>query len=770
MATSPSSSAKMQSPLLSVNALDVYYGQAHALQEVSLTLDTGCMAVVGRNGMGKTTLCNAITGMVPARGSVRFEGKEMLGQPAHTITRRGIGYVPQGRRVWPSLTVDEHLRLASSTARKGDWTVERVYDLFPRLAERRGNGGSQLSGGEQQMLAISRALLFNPKLLVMDEPTEGLAPVIVEHVANTLRQLAHEGGIAILLIEQNLGVALEVADNVGVMVNGRLAKTMPANVLAADTDLQQRLLGVQHSGADDEESEDAPKRPSNGDLGARAAEDAQPVRIFTVRRAHDDAPIDPTADPLQRAAAQAPREVRNYNRWNAAGANRSVADVAVDNLRDHVRDVEAAASAFQEASQSARVVELPVAASTGRAAYIAGTFDTKGRELFYLKSCIEKVGVRVVTVDLSTSGKASPASVSPRDVARFHPKGERGVFTGDRGSAVSEMALAFERFIVSRRDVGGVISAGGSGGTAIATPAMRALPIGVPKVMVSTVASGDVKPYVGPADICMMYSVTDVSGINRISERVLANAAHALAGMIAHPLRESSATKPSIGLTMFGVTTTCVQAVAKALENDYDPVIFHATGTGGQSFEKLAESNLFAGVLDLTTTEICDELVGGVLSAGPQRMDAFIHTRLPYVGSVGACDMVNWWAIDTVPAKFKSRNLYKHNPNVTLMRTTVDENVAVGKFIVDKLNRMEGPVRFLLPMGGVSALDAPDKAFHDPNASGALFSTIESGFRKGPNRQLIKVPHHINDTAFAEAAVAAFQEIVGNSQAMLRRA
>ncbi len=276
-----------------------------------------------------------------------------------------------------------------------------------------------------------------------------------------------------------------------------------------------------------------------------------------------------------------------------------------------------------ESGRSARVVELPVAATVGRAAYVAGTFDTKGRELFFLRNCLEKLGVRTVTVDLATSGRPSPAMIHPREVARHHPKGERAVFTGDRGSAVSEMAVAFEQFVARRRDLGGLISAGGSGGTALATRAMRGLPIGVPKVMVSTVASGDVKPYVGPSDICMMYSVTDVAGINRISERVLANAAHALAGMIAHarPSGESGV-KPAIGLTQFGNTTPCVQGVTKALEERYDCLVFHATGTGGQSMEKLVDSGLLTAVIDVTTTEIADEIVGGVLSAGPARLDA----------------------------------------------------------------------------------------------------------------------------------------------------
>jgi uncharacterized protein (UPF0261 family) len=350
--------------------------------------------------------------------------------------------------------------------------------------------------------------------------------------------------------------------------------------------------------------------------------------------------------------------------------------------------------------------------------------------------------------------------VHPRDVARHHPRGERAVFSGDRGAAVAAMALAFERFLLARRDVGGVISAGGSGGTALATPAMRALPVGVPKVMVSSVASGDVRPYVGPADICMMYSVTDVSGINRISEKVLANAAHALAGMISHARREQSSAKPAVGLTMFGVTTTCVQATTRLLEADFDCLVFHATGTGGQSMEKLADSHLLAGVLDITTTEICDELVGGVLSAGPERMDAIARARLPYVGSCGALDMVNFWAWDTVPAKFKDRNLYRHNPNVTLMRTTPSECTAIGEFIARKLNAMTGPVRFVLPEGGVSALDAPGQAFWDPAADKALFAAIESNFRGGADRKLIRSPLHLNDPAFAELLARLFREVV----------
>ena len=750
--------ARPPGDILTVEKLDVYYGRAHALQEVSLRLDHGVTAVVGRNGMGKTTLCNAITGLVPASGSVRLCGEEILGLPPNAITDRGIGYVPQGRRVWPSLTVDEHLRLALRD-RSGPWTVARVYQTFPRLAERKGNGGAELSGGEQQMLAIARALLFNPILLVMDEPTEGLAPVIVQQVAEMLKRLAADGAISVLLIEQNLGVAIEVADTVDVMVNGRIARSMPSAELAADRDLQQRLLGVKVGG----DEGDADDLPPDGD--ATAAPDT--VTVYTVRREGDETAPAPEDSPSPQGGEGRVRgPVRGFTRWNATDPRSTPRDRLLDGRADPgapVPSFDEAAATLAESRPAGRAMEFPVAATVGRAAYVAGTFDTKGRELFFLRSCLDKLGLRTVTVDLATSGKPSPAMIHPREVARHHPRGERAVFTGDRGSAVSEMAVAFEQFIARRRDLGGLISAGGSGGTALATLAMRGLPIGVPKVMVSTVASGDVKPYVGPSDICMMYSVTDVAGINRISERVLANAAHALAGMIGYgrPRDADSSVKPAIGLTQFGVTTPCVQAVTQALEARYDCLVFHATGTGGQSMEKLVDSGLLTGVIDVTTTEIADEIVGGVLSAGPARLDSIIRTRVPYVGSCGALDMVNFWAMDTVPAPFRARNLYRHNPNVTLMRTTPEECGRIGRFIVEKLNRMEGPVRFLIPEGGFSVIDAAGQPFWDPAADRALIDAIASGFRAGPRRKLVRLPHNINDPAFCDALVAAFDEVVG---------
>jgi uncharacterized protein (UPF0261 family)/ABC-type branched-subunit amino acid transport system ATPase component len=734
---------------LEIRDLHVYYGRAHALQGVTLKLERGVLAVVGRNGMGKTTLCNAIMGLVPAAsGSIRAQGEELANRAPHAIAGLGLGYVPQGRRVWPSLSVDEHLRLAARR-NAGTWTVERIYEQFPRLAERKRNGAAQLSGGEQQMLAIGRALLANPRLLIMDEPTEGLAPLIVEQVALTLRRLADEGEIALLLIEQNLGVAADVASRVAVMVNGRVARELDAAALAADQELQQRLLGVRRAGDEEPIPPDQPL-PSGLMAGGPPLAESASVEVFQVRRAGpSEAPALPAPPPNVYSIARAP------TRWAAPAAAKG----------ENAGEPQPATPDAAPATAPAAPAAVPIGLLASRTAYVAGTFDTKGRELAFIKQCLDKAGLRTITVDLGTSRRPSPATINAAEVARHHPRGVAAVFSADRGAAVAAMAEAFERFIATRRDVGGIISAGGSGGTALATPAMRRLPIGVPKVMVSTVASGDVQRYVGPSDICMMYSVTDVQGINRISEQVLSNAAHALAGMMAHQRRASTVEKPAIGLTMFGLTTPCVQAVVRALEDRYDCLVFHATGTGGQSMEKLADSGLLAGFIDVTTTEVADLLMGGVMSAGEARLDSIARTRLPYVGSCGALDMVNFWALETVPERYRGRNLHVHNPNVTLMRTTPEENARMGQWIGEKLNRCEGPVRFLIPEKGVSGIDAPGQPFHDPAADAALFKALADTVMQTERRRLVRLPHHINDPAFAAALAANFLEIAAPERA-----
>lgn len=396
----------------------------------------------------------------------------------------------------------------------------------------------------------------------------------------------------------------------------------------------------------------------------------------------------------------------------------------------------------------------------GVTAYVCGTFDTKGAELHYLARLLRAAGLATRTVDLSTRGQGAGVDVAATEVAAAHPAGVDAVLgSDDRGAAVAAMTDAFRHWLAVRTDVGGMIAAGGSGNTALVAPAMRALPVGTPKVLVSTVASGNVAPYVGPADICMMYSVTDVQGLNRISHRVLGNAAHALAGMMRFELPAAAADKPAIGLTMFGVTTPCVQAITAALEADYDCLVFHATGTGGQSMEKLVDSGLVAGVIDVTTTEIADLLVGGTLACTEDRLGAVARTGVPYVGSVGALDMVNFGALATVPERFKGRNLYVHNPQVTLMRTTAEESAVIGRWLGQRLNACEGPVRFLLPEGGVSLIDAPGQPFHDPVADAALFAAIERTVRRTERRRVARLPLAINDPAFAAALVAAFQEI-----------
>jgi uncharacterized protein (UPF0261 family) len=391
--------------------------------------------------------------------------------------------------------------------------------------------------------------------------------------------------------------------------------------------------------------------------------------------------------------------------------------------------------------------------------YVVGTADTKGEELDYLAAEIAAAGGKPLPVDIGITTPARPADISAAEVVAGAPDSIKSdLASGDRGRAVAAMANAFAGFMKTRDDIDGIIGIGGGGGTSIVTAGMRELPLGLPKIMVSTLASGDVAPYVGVSDIIMMPSITDMAGLNRISRAILHNAAHAIVAMAANPPPDMAG-KPAIGLTMFGVTTPCVTAISEALCSGYDCLVFHATGTGGRTMEKLADSGMLAGVIDITTTEICDLLFGGVLPAGEDRLDAIARTKIPYVGSTGALDMVNFWAPETVPAPWQARLLYQHNPNVTLMRTTAEECREIGAWIGRKLNACEGPVRFLIPEKGVSALDIEGGAFFDPEADEDLFTAIEAAITRTPLRRIERLPFHINDPQFAEAVVAAFREI-----------
>jgi uncharacterized protein (UPF0261 family) len=392
--------------------------------------------------------------------------------------------------------------------------------------------------------------------------------------------------------------------------------------------------------------------------------------------------------------------------------------------------------------------------------FIAGTCDTKHEELAFARRQVERAGVKAVVVDVSTRPHDKTCDVHAAEVAKFHPRGAAAVLSlADRGQAVAAMAEALAGYLLSRKDVAGVLGLGGSGNTAIVTAAMRALPVGLPKLMVSTMASGQVAPYVGPTDIAMMYAVVDVAGLNAISRKVIGNAAHAIAGMAAHRVAAGKSDKPGLGLTMFGVTTPCVTQIREALGGHHECFVFHATGTGGQSMEKLVDSGFLKAVIDITTTEVADFLVGGILPCTEDRFGSIVRTKIPYVASLGAVDMVNFGARDTVPATLQNRKLHVHNPQVTLMRTTPAENAAIGAWITERLNRMAGPVRMLLPLRGVSAIDKEGETFHDPAADGALFEAIRRTWVPARNRKLVEVDAHINDRAFAAEALRQFHAI-----------
>jgi uncharacterized protein (UPF0261 family) len=395
---------------------------------------------------------------------------------------------------------------------------------------------------------------------------------------------------------------------------------------------------------------------------------------------------------------------------------------------------------------------------------LVGTLDTKGEEYQYLRDRLKLGGVQTLLIDVGT---LEPPRAEP-DITRQQVAAEAGIdldaltAARDRGRAVSEMAEAAA--IVVRRlhaegRCDGVLAAGGSGNTAIATKAMRALPVGVPKLMVSTMAAGNTRDYIGASDIALMASVTDVAGINSISGRILANAAAAMVGMVNAPPLVLGRQKPLVAATMFGVTTPSVTAAREELERrGYEVLTFHATGTGGRAMEALVESGFFTGVLDITTTELCDELVGGVLSAGPDRLEMAGRLGVPQVVSVGALDMVNFGARDTVPPQFETRNLYVHNASVTLMRTTPAECAELGRQIAVKLSAAKGPVALFVPLRGVSAISGEGGPFYDAEADRALFGALRENVAE--NVELHELDAHINDAEFAEAMAARLDEFL----------
>lgn len=400
---------------------------------------------------------------------------------------------------------------------------------------------------------------------------------------------------------------------------------------------------------------------------------------------------------------------------------------------------------------------------TSRTILLLGTLDTKGLEYDYVRERIHARGHRTLLVDVGVLGEPGVApDVTADDVARAGGSDLASLRAGgDRGHAVDTMqrgACALLPVWHAEGRFHGVLALGGGGGTTIAAAAMRTLPVGVPKMMVSTMASGNTAPYVDVKDVTLMYSVVDIAGLNPLSRRILANAAGAICGMAEQASADAADAAPSrplVAATMFGVTTPCVTAVRSALEAAaYDVTVFHATGSGGRAMEGLIDDGYFAGVVDVTTTEWADEVVGGVLSAGPSRLSAAGRRGIPQVVSVGAVDMVNFGGIDTVPAAFRDRHLYRHNATVTLMRTTADECVEIGRRIAAQLNTATGPTALVLPLHGVSAIDAPGQPFHDAAADAALFDTLRT--HVDGRVLVVDVEAHINEPAFAEALVGEF--------------
>ncbi len=399
------------------------------------------------------------------------------------------------------------------------------------------------------------------------------------------------------------------------------------------------------------------------------------------------------------------------------------------------------------------------------AVLLIGTLDTKGLEVGHVASRLRAAGVEVVVVDAGVLGPPAFAADISRE-AVFQAAGtsvDRVRSAGDRGQAVTLAARGVAKLAADlhkQGKVSGIFSLGGSAGTTIGTAAMRALPVGVPKLMVSTLASGQVQHFVGTRDVMMLHSVVDLAGLNRISRKVLDNAAAAMIGMVRSPATDAPAEdKPLVAATMFGVTTPCVEAARAVLEAaGYEVLVFHATGTGGRTMEGLIRDGLIAGVLDITTTELADELVGGILGAGPDRLTAAALKGVPQVISVGALDMVNFGPSETVPERFQDRRFYQHNPVVTLMRTTPEEMDRLGQEVANKACASNGPTALMLPLRGVSAIDAEGQPFWWPEANAALFQSIHNWI--APGVEVHECDQHINDEAFAKACAAKLLEFM----------
>jgi uncharacterized protein (UPF0261 family) len=395
---------------------------------------------------------------------------------------------------------------------------------------------------------------------------------------------------------------------------------------------------------------------------------------------------------------------------------------------------------------------------------LIGTLDTKGGEVRFLKERLESLGLKALVIDVGIAGMPLfEPDVRREEIALRGGTSIEALLAGkDRGSAVVAMQSGLSNWMresFAPLHISGVLGIGGSAGTSIAATAMRQLPLGIPKLIVSTSASGDTRPHVGTSDIIMIPSVADLAGLNRITRTILANAVNAIAGMCClPPAPEVEGERPCLGATMFGVTTLCVTRVRELVEEaGFTLLVFSANGVGGRVMEQLVRDHMIEGVIDITTTELADELGGGILSAGPDRLEQAGRSGIPQVISVGALDMVNFGPMETVPEKFKNRKLYRHNSAVTLMRTTSEQNAILGRQIAEKANMSTGAVTIVLPLKGVSAIDCPGQPFHDPDADHALFESIRTNL--DTKVKLVEVDAHINDPVFAARLVTEYLEI-----------
>ena len=609
-----------EQPLLAIEGLNAYYGRAQALEDVTFEITGGSTSIIGRNGMGKTTLCNAIVGVPPARvtGSIRYRGQELVGKPSYRIAKLGIGYVPQGRRLFPSLSVDEHLRMLARATGSKRWTVERAYELFPRLRERKRNGGAQLSGGEQQMLAIARALLTNPTLLIMDEPSEGLAPAIIEHLVETFKKLEQEG-LAILLIEQNLGVATSLAERQLVMVAGSIYAETTATEL------------VEGPGAA------APLPRRRAARGAPRSGDASSCSGRSTRRAHEYAFL---RDRLREHGV----EVLVVD----AGINEPVG-IEPDISRDEVaRAAGADVAALAAAGDRGAAVTAMAAGAEAIVKRAARRREARRHPRARRLGRLVDRDAR----DARAAGRRAEADGLDRRVGRHAPVRRRRRRDDDvLGRRHRRRQLACRR---------------GSWRTPRArSPAW------------SERGSRRSRRSRSSARRC--------SASRRRASRVRASGSRSSA------TRCSSSTRPA---------------------------------RAGSRWRRSCAAASSSGVLDATTTELADELVGGVLSAGPDRLEAAGAAGVPQVVSLGALDMVNFGPRETVPPQFEGRNLYVHNPTVTLMRTTPDECAELGRTIGRKLSAATGPTVLFVPLQGVSMIAVEGQPFYDAAADEALLAGL----------------------------------------------